>query len=74
MSKTVNADEKSTSESIITKVSLNPKETAQLVGVSVRTLYRLISEGRFPKPRKVGRSTRWDRLEVLNWWDGRAAA
>ena len=33
-------------------------EAATSIGISKRTLYRLISAGEFPRPFKVGRSTR----------------
>lgn len=56
------------------KQSLTIKEAAHLVGVSTRTLYRLINAGLFPKQRKIGKSSRWDRSEVLGYWEARAAA
>lgn len=35
--------------------------------------YRLISEGQFPKPIKLGRSSRWLKSEVEAWMQQRIA-
>lgn len=56
------------------RVSLGVKDVAQILGICSRGVYRLLNEGDFPKPRKIGRLSRWDRTEVLNWWAGRAAS
>lgn len=39
----------------------------KMVRLSRSMLYRMIGEGRFPAPRKVGRSSRWLASEVLAW-------
>lgn len=36
-------------------------------GMSDKWFFKLISEGRFPKPIKLGRSSRWRKSEVENW-------
>lgn len=36
-------------------------------GLSDKWFYKLISEGLFPKPIKLGRSSRWMQSEVENW-------
>lgn len=51
----------------IVPVLLTADETAQLVAVSTRTLWRLLSAGKFPRPVRVGGSTRWRRAEVEKW-------
>ncbi|MGP0945485.1 helix-turn-helix transcriptional regulator [Serratia sp. CY74737] len=38
---------------------------------SDKWFYKLISEGRFPKPIKLGRSSRWLRSEVETWMQQR---
>ena len=38
---------------------------------SNKWFYKLISEGRFPKPIKLGRSSRWLRSEVETWMQQR---
>lgn len=35
--------------------------------MSDKWFYQLISEGRFPKPIKLGRSSRWRKSEVEAW-------
>jgi predicted DNA-binding transcriptional regulator AlpA len=30
-------------------------------------IYRLVAEGRFPKPKKIGRKNIWMHSTVLNW-------
>jgi excisionase family DNA binding protein len=42
-------------------------EMANLLGVSERTLWRLLSAGKVPRPVRIGRSTRWRAAEVKQW-------
>jgi excisionase family DNA binding protein len=46
---------------------ITPEETARLLEISERTLWRLLSAGRVPKPVRIGRSTRWRLAEVRDW-------
>ncbi|AHK20253.1 AlpA family protein [Yersinia ruckeri] len=39
----------------------------RLLGVSDKWIYRLIKDGAFPKPIKLGRSSRWLQSEVEAW-------
>ncbi|EKK3999125.1 AlpA family transcriptional regulator [Cronobacter sakazakii] len=43
----------------------------RLLGVSDKWIYRLIKEGIFPKPIKLGRSSRWLQSEVEAWLQAR---
>ncbi|NTZ41294.1 AlpA family transcriptional regulator [Enterobacter sp. JMULE2] len=43
-------------------------------GMTDKWFYRLISEGKFPKPVKLGRSSRWLKSEVEAWLAERIAA
>ncbi|OOC74140.1 hypothetical protein BWP21_08185 [Escherichia coli] len=36
-------------------------------GLTDKWFYKLISEGKFPKPIKLGRSSRWRESEVKRW-------
>ncbi|HEB1788356.1 TPA: AlpA family phage regulatory protein [Escherichia albertii] len=36
-------------------------------GLTDKWFYKLISEGKFPKPIKLGRSSRWRESEVRHW-------
>lgn len=39
----------------------------EFTGLSDKWFYKLISEGKFPKPIKLGRSSRWKESEVRSW-------
>ena len=51
----------------VTPVLLAADEVAAMLGVSERTLWRLLSAGKVPKPVRFGRSTRWREAEVKAW-------
>lgn len=39
----------------------------EFTGLSDKWFYKLISEGKFPKPIKLGRSSRWKESELKDW-------
>ncbi|EGQ5259117.1 TPA: helix-turn-helix transcriptional regulator [Citrobacter farmeri] len=39
----------------------------KLTGLTDKWFYKLIQDGAFPKPVKLGRSSRWLKSEVENW-------
>ncbi|QLQ98296.1 helix-turn-helix transcriptional regulator [Providencia alcalifaciens] len=43
------------------------KFITQLTGLTDKWFYKLIQEGEFPRPIKLGRSSRWLKSEVENW-------
>ncbi len=43
-------------------------------GMTDKWFYQLISDGHFPKPIKLGRSSRWYRSEVEQWMQQRIEA
>jgi len=43
------------------------EEVARMMGVSERTLWRLASAGRVPRPVRIGRNTRWRLAEIRDW-------
>lgn len=45
----------------------------EFTGLSDKWFYKLIQEGLFPKPIKMGRSSRWLRSEVEAWVQQRIA-
>ena len=49
------------------KYFLSLKEACRALSVSRTTLYKLMAEGAFVKPVKIGRSTRFPADEVLLW-------
>jgi prophage regulatory protein len=51
------------------------RDIQQITALSKSTIYRLISEGNFPKQVKVGkRAVVWVRSDVSNWMDQRLSA
>lgn len=51
-------------------ILIRADEVARLMGVSERTLWRLLSAGKVPKPLRIGRNTRWRLAEVRDWIAG----
>ncbi|MHA1057170.1 helix-turn-helix transcriptional regulator [Enterobacter mori] len=45
----------------------------EFTGLSDKWFYKLIQDGLFPKPIKMGRSSRWLRSEVEGWVQQRIA-
>ena len=45
----------------------------QLTGLTDKWFYKLIQDGEFPKPIKLGRSSRWLESEVEAWLQQRIA-
>lgn len=54
-------------ESTTTPELLPVQEAAALVSVSTRTLQRLASDGRAPRPVRLGASVRWRRADIVAW-------
>lgn len=48
----------------IRPLTLDIKQVAQLLGLSKRTVYRLLDAGQIPKPMKLGNATRWRRKDI----------
>lgn len=42
-------------------------EVARLLNISKRTLWRLLSAGKLPKPVRLGNAVRWRRDELEQW-------
>lgn len=55
----------------MTNIDTNPdpwlkvKEGAKLTGTSVPTFWRRVKDGTFPRPVKLGSSSRWPRSELI---------
>ncbi|EOG1984944.1 TPA: helix-turn-helix transcriptional regulator [Proteus mirabilis] len=49
------------------------KFITQLTGLTDKWFYKLIQDSEFPKPIKLGRSSRWLKSEVENWLQARIA-
>ncbi|QKJ50542.1 AlpA family transcriptional regulator [Providencia rettgeri] len=50
------------------------KFITSLTGLTDKWFYKLIQEGEFPKPIKLGRSSRWLKSEVEQWLQARLVA
>ena len=53
--------------SLLNDKMVDMKFITEFTGLTDRWFYKLISEGQFPKPIKLGRSSRWMQSEVENW-------
>ncbi|ARA38726.1 AlpA family transcriptional regulator [Providencia stuartii] len=47
------------------------KFITQFTGLTDKWFYKLIQDGEFPKPIKLGRSSRWLKSEVEQWLQAR---
>ena len=54
-------------EAIATLMNVN--QVAEFLGVSVRQVWNLRTEGLLPQPVRLGRSSRWRRSELIAWVD-----
>jgi len=48
---------------------INADELAVLLGMSARTIWRMLSTGKLIEPLRLGGSTRWRLEEVRQWID-----
>ena len=48
-------------------VFMNAGELANTLGVSERTIWRMLSCGKIIEPVRIGGSTKWHRTQVENW-------
>jgi predicted DNA-binding transcriptional regulator AlpA len=46
---------------------MDAKKLAEMLGASVRTVWRLVSAGILPKPVQVGGSTRWFESDIAEF-------
>jgi excisionase family DNA binding protein len=52
-----------------TALAISARELAEMLGVSLRQIWRLNASGKLPKPVRIGGSVRWNRQEVMDWFD-----
>ena len=45
-------------------LTLGVNQVAQLLGLSKRTIYRLLDAGKIPKPIQLGGTVRWPRTDI----------
>jgi len=46
---------------------ISAEKVAELLGISKRTLWRLLSAGKLPEPIRLGSVVRWNRDEIEEW-------
>ena len=46
---------------------LTIKEITNIIGFKQSTIYKFIKTNSFPKPIKIGRSSRWKLSDINNW-------
>jgi predicted DNA-binding transcriptional regulator AlpA len=49
------------------KPLLTAKDLAELLGVSLRSVWRRKNDGTLPKPIQIGRMVRWHRQTIETW-------
>lgn len=62
-----NTNTNQTNDSILNDSLIDMKFITQYTGLTDKWFYKLIQEGKFPKPIKLGRSSRWFKSEVEQW-------
>ncbi|PCO26499.1 helix-turn-helix transcriptional regulator [Morganella morganii] len=62
-----------TAFSLLEEPLVDMKFITKLTGSTDKWFYKLIQEGQFPKPIKLGRSSRWLKSEVEAWLQERIA-
>lgn len=56
-----------TTQSLLSDKMVDMAFITEFSGLSDKWFYKLIQDGLFPKPIKLGRSSRWLKSEVENW-------
>ncbi len=56
-----------TTQSMLSDKMVDMAFITEFTGLSDKWFYKLIQEGLFPKPIKMGRSSRWLKSEVESW-------
>jgi prophage regulatory protein len=62
-----------TTRSLLSDKMVDMAFITEFTGCSDKWFYKLIQEGLFPKPIKMGRSSRWLKSEVEEWVQKRIA-
>ncbi|EAA2775228.1 AlpA family transcriptional regulator [Salmonella enterica subsp. diarizonae] len=60
-------DTRNNNTSLLDDKMVDMKFITEFTGLTDKWFYKLISEGKFPEPIKLGRSSRWMQSEVEKW-------
>jgi predicted DNA-binding transcriptional regulator AlpA len=52
-----------------TALAISARELAEMLDVSLRQIWRLNASGKLPKPVRIGGSVRWNRQEIVDWFE-----
>jgi len=55
------------SQKLTTPTLITVEDVANLMQVSTRTIWRLLSAGKIPTPLRIGKSVRWRTNQIENW-------
>ena len=50
-------------------IAISAKELAQMLGVSLRQIWRLNATAKLPKNLRLGGSVKWSRAEITHWFE-----
>ena len=67
----MNTTDTTTTSSLLDEPLVDMKFITKFTGLTDKWFYKLIQEGRFPKPIKLGRSSRWQKSKVEAWLQAR---
>ncbi|CAM7044945.1 helix-turn-helix transcriptional regulator [Morganella morganii] len=67
----MNTTDTTTSSSLLDEPLVDMKFITQFTGSTDKWFYKLIQDGQFPKPIKLGRSSRWQKSKVEAWLQAR---
>ncbi|KGP41758.1 helix-turn-helix transcriptional regulator [Morganella morganii] len=69
----MNTTDTTTAPSLLDEPLVDMKFITKLTGLTDKWFYKQIQDGQFPKPIKLGRSSRWQESEVEAWLQERIA-
>lgn len=67
----MNTTDTTTAFSLLDEPLVDMKEITKFTGLTDKWFYKQIQEGQFPKPIKLGRSSRWQKSQVEAWLQAR---
>lgn len=67
MTNLITASVPTTSPSLLNDQFIDMKFITKLTGLTDKWFYKLIQDGQFPKPIKLGRSSRWLQSDIEQW-------
>ena len=53
--------------SVTQPLLIDSRQVGELLNLSARTVWRLLSAGKLPQPVRIGRSVRWSREKLEAW-------